>query len=344
MILKGHSRFFLPILVILFLLHPLAAPCAGGLKPVSKDLLEYLSGENSQRVLEIRDFPGDQLPEGVNGLLVVRYPEDSQHLILVGRGEGNAYYDLGALRFSGEINIAKGDGYYDKKDRLIHIYFQMPYSALYFAASYRWDREKAAMTQAGEESGDPSAEALQQVDSLLAAGEIKKAGEKLGEMMYPGHYYNEYEMAVKFAKKAHSAAVSQFKQGSNTSWQLISDAMTPFDSLTGNRWLLGFKSAADFEKSRYASYIKFPDMATIVNDYGFMLEQAGKLSDAENVLIYVLRLAPDRTPAHLNIADALFKSGKTMEARKHYQRYIELMKMEGKEKLIPSRAYERAGR
>jgi len=83
----------------------------------------------------------------------------------------------------------------------------------------------------------------------------------------------------------------------------------------------------------------YSEFITSVNDYGFFLEQSGKSKDAIYVLTYVLILSPDRTPAHLNLADALYKNGNKEEAKKYYKTYIELMKKEGKE--IPSEVYKR---
>jgi len=74
----------------------------------------------------------------------------------------------------------------------------------------------------------------------------------------------------------------------------------------------------------------------IFRSFGRM-EQAGKCKDAIFVLTYVLKLSPDRTPAYLNLADALYKDGK--EAKKYYKTYVDLMNKEGKD--IPSRVYDR---
>ncbi|MFP4681814.1 MAG: tetratricopeptide repeat protein [Chitinispirillaceae bacterium] len=75
----------------------------------------------------------------------------------------------------------------------------------------------------------------------------------------------------------------------------------------------------------------------IFNDLGFFLEQSGRYEEAAAVLKQVVSNFPDRSPAHLNLADTYLGLGKRNKARKHYCYYADLMKKEGKEKRIPKR-------
>lgn len=333
-------RIVLALFIISFFTISMQADAAG-LTPISGALNSYIKGEGSIHFEEILDLPVNKLPEKISGLFIINYPKETNILRLIAQGKDEKLYDLGTLPFSGKINMAKTDALYDPKDGLIHIFSQMPFRAFYYEAAYKWDRSNLRMTLVGEKHGDPSQEALDQAKTLLAKGKLKAAGEKLKDMLYPGAYYDANEMAVLFLKHAHRIALEKFRAGNNDSWIIFEEAIEAFNNIVGANWILDFKSRADYEKSAYAKYLAFSDFIAIINDYGFMLEQAGKSKDAVMLLGYVTRVAPDRTPAYLNLADALYKSGKKQEAGGYYKTYIKLMKSENREKEIPPRATER---
>jgi tetratricopeptide (TPR) repeat protein len=62
-----------------------------------------------------------------------------------------------------------------------------------------------------------------------------------------------------------------------------------------------------------------------VNDYGFFLQRAGASKDAVKILEKVVRVAPERTVAWLNLADAYWDSKHTDEAKAAYRRYLKLL-------------------
>jgi tetratricopeptide (TPR) repeat protein len=78
------------------------------------------------------------------------------------------------------------------------------------------------------------------------------------------------------------------------------------------------------------------------NDLGFFLEEDGKYGEAIPVLEKVIRLFPKRTVAYLNLADAYFGVDNTLEAKKYYEKYIDLMKKDGKAAKIQQRAKDRS--
>jgi hypothetical protein len=98
---------------------------------------------------------------------------------------------------------------------------------------------------------------------------------------------------------------------------------------------------------------------TIYNDVAYYLEQLlhNKLvqdmrmngtyhfdyarSSAQYILEKILEKFPNRTVAHLNLADVFWDKYDKEPAKKYYRSYIELMKKDGKEAKIPARAYER---
>jgi len=288
--------------------------------PVSEKVNTYIQEEGQVYIREIYEFPPTLLPENITVLFIIPCAPDSKELLLVGKSEEGNYYDFGKVPFTGELNMAKTDIYYNTEDGLVYIYSQMPSVAFCYTAKYNWDTEKQRLILIDEWTEDPSAEALEEVEKLLAEGEIEKAAEELSYILYPQNYYDPCEMAVKFLRSAHKRAVEEYRAGSNDSWTLIMKSLN--DLPLSGKWIFEFPSKNDYEKSDYAKYMEYKDFIIIVNDYGFLMEQAGKAKDALYVLNYVLSLSPERTVAHLNLADALYKTGDKEEAKKYYTSYI----------------------
>ncbi len=92
----------------------------------------------------------------------------------------------------------------------------------------------------------------------------------------------------------------------------------------------------------YLNYIEF-NKSTIqkYNDIGFFLSEAGNYYQAINILTRVVFYFPKRTVAYLNLGDAYWGVKKQKQAKEAYEKYIELMKTNGKESKIPQRVYER---
>ncbi|UZT92845.1 hypothetical protein [Pseudomonas koreensis] len=78
----------------------------------------------------------------------------------------------------------------------------------------------------------------------------------------------------------------------------------------------------------------------IYNDFGFALGEAGSNKVAYSLLSKVEAVSPERVVLKLNIADVLWSSDE-VKSKQYYQSYIAMMKGQGKEHLIPSRAIER---
>ena len=81
---------------------------------------------------------------------------------------------------------------------------------------------------------------------------------------------------------------------------------------------------------------------SLMNDKAYYLEQLGAYAESIYILKKVLSKSPDRVVAYLNIADAYWGNNEKNEAKKSYEKYIELMKNQGKDmKKIPQRVYDR---
>ena len=77
------------------------------------------------------------------------------------------------------------------------------------------------------------------------------------------------------------------------------------------------------------------------NDYGFYLEQAGRVRDAIGVLSAVTDIDPNRTVAWLNLADAAYAAGQLADAKQSYAEYRQRMEQAGRSARIPARVLER---
>ncbi|WP_416260558.1 tetratricopeptide repeat protein [Gibbsiella quercinecans] len=82
----------------------------------------------------------------------------------------------------------------------------------------------------------------------------------------------------------------------------------------------------------------YPD---IFNDYGFLLQQAGRNKDAVRILSLVVKNTPKRAVAYLNLADAYWDAGDKLNASLNYKKYISL-KADANHDNIPIRAIERS--
>lgn len=64
-----------------------------------------------------------------------------------------------------------------------------------------------------------------------------------------------------------------------------------------------------------------PEIVALENDYAFFLAETGRTKDAAAFLRGLVLAHPDRTVAHLNLADALWTLGVTAEAQAEYYEY-----------------------
>ncbi|AFY71161.1 hypothetical protein Pse7367_2908 [Thalassoporum mexicanum PCC 7367] len=83
--------------------------------------------------------------------------------------------------------------------------------------------------------------------------------------------------------------------------------------------------------------LDFPYYILELNDYGYFLQKAGNHVDAVKVLSAVVVENPQRTAAHINLADSLWETSQQELAVGHYKTYRSLMIENGYESLIPSR-------
>jgi hypothetical protein len=125
-----------------------------------------------------------------------------------------------------------------------------------------------------------------------------------------------------------------------------------FDALTAahTKALTLYKNARKSEAAAVVvQFLKTNTIAEMVltsesigkyNDIGLFLEQGGEYTEGILVLKKVVELFPERTVAHLNIADAYKGINQIDSAKAHFSIYSDLMKKDGKESKIPKRVLE----
>lgn len=81
---------------------------------------------------------------------------------------------------------------------------------------------------------------------------------------------------------------------------------------------------------------------TLYNDAAFNLIEEGNFNEARIILLDIVNFSPDRVVAYLNLGDAQWGFEENEDAKKSYQKYLSLMKSQGKDLTkIPKRVYER---
>ena len=327
----------------------LLASAAFAYTPLSGTLLEEYQGiQLPSQILEIQQMPTSLLPTGIVSLKILPVYNSEQEiegLELIGIGSSGELYWFGSVKFSGNYNPAKTDVFYDEEEGLVKILSQRPFSAFYYGARYRWDMDSQQLILLEEWSEDPSAKAVKKVHELLEQGLIAEAGKVLIGIFYPGNYYSDYEMAAVFLERAHQLALERYQQeDTEGAVEIMEEGFNTFELTLGSDWYMQFASKEDYDTSDFAKHLGFPTFIIDINDYGFFLEQAGRAEEAVVVLKQVLLLDTTRVVAYLNLADALWKTGETEEAKSNYDKYVAMMQKKGFSGKIPDRVWERVGK
>lgn len=82
--------------------------------------------------------------------------------------------------------------------------------------------------------------------------------------------------------------------------------------------------------------------ASIYNDYGYFLQQAGEHIPAIKVFTLVKTRSPKRVAVYLNLADSLWAIQDVAKAKEVYRVYIDMMAKAGQVERIPARVAERS--
>lgn len=326
---------------VLLLLLALTFICLA--RPISSlPQLAEIWEENQYIFPFVEDVPSALLPEGAAELIVAGVPtgELAMEIYLIADSE-NGYDVVASGPYQGEYNFAKSFAYWVPDESLLEVTFQMPFSARYAGASYQWVGSDLIPVE--WLSGDPSMDALMNIDSLLAAGAVAEAADELAMMFYPGHYYSQGEMMMRFLRSAHEHGLEEFRAGDpEGAVELFEEAGEAMEWLAVRYpWYRAYEDSSDFSEADISNYSTIGEFTMIANDYGFFLEQSGDYEKAVDVLYGVLTLDPGRMVAYLNLADALWGLGEYHNAVDYYLTYQEMMEAVNLHDDIPARITQR---
>ncbi|HNW94047.1 MAG TPA: hypothetical protein PKM88_14155 [bacterium] len=311
-----------------------------------------MAADGGRASVAVADFPGALLPDGATRLLILPAPTDTRGgQWRLDYGDDSRVY--GTLRFSGDINPAKMIAYYDTASRLVTVWTQLPFSARYCSASYRWQRRQRRLTLVRERQGDPSREQLRRAERLLAQGNLTAAAAELDGMLYPRQYYADGEMQAKFFKRAHQLAVAARRRAGDTGAAQVMDRYRNHYELLLRPLVTNAAQLADsrtFAAFGCGAALTCEEYAALVSDWAGFLTGSGRAQAAVPILRAVLRLAPDHTAACRQLGDALWTNAQEVanyapgdaaadalraEARDCYQRYVVRMTAAGAARGIP---------
>ena len=268
-----------------------------------------------------------ELPGGIVDLRItgIEVERDSLDIYLLGiAADTDIPLLLATSGYRGDYNFAKSYAAYNEEEDEIRLSFQMPGSARWCTGVYRWNIEEGTLEYLRYYSRDPSLEALERVDSLLAEGDITEAIREVNGMFYPHNYYSSDEMISRLLVSINRTALQEHQEGNNQG--AVDLFMDLADFLhTQEEWYTAFNDSLDYAESNYSNYMDLSDYVMIMNNYAFFLEQIEDQSKSLIVLRKVLDLDPSRMVAHLNIADVLWDLGEPAEAREHYSIYRDMM-------------------
>ena len=333
------KRAFVPLLLIIASI----AWCHIDYQPISGALLEHWNTIFPYYFPKVYNYDSASLPDGIYELQIagIEVERDSLDIYLLGMStDSDIPFLLATGSYRGEHNFTKSGASYDDEEDQICLSFQMPFSARYCEGCYRWNVEDESLELMQYINGDPSLDAMERADSLMAEGDIAEAIDELNDMFYPGNYYSSDEMIARLLRSINRAAGDAETEGN------FEEAVSLFGDLaaflhTDREWFTAFTDSMDYVNCDYSEYMGLGEYAMIMNNYAYYLEQTDDLDKSLVVLRKVLDLKPERMVAHINIADVLWGLGEPAEAEGHYRLYVEMMINRELTHQIPDYVHER---
>jgi len=189
---------------------------------------------------------------------------------------------------------------------------------------------------------------IAELQALLDQGAFATARELVsanGTSPNGGHTSQDPDFMARFATATHREALRAFQAGrGEAAAALVLELLTECplwneDDLGGEpAYVLRLGTP---EQPRTARLRATEEHHRVVNDFGFFLAEDGRFELAIELLSQVVQLAPDRTVAYLNLADAQWEAGDRPAAKARYSEYVERM---GKTEGVAPRALQRRSR
>ncbi len=275
-----------------------------------------------------------------NQKLVFGYNNDEDTLFIVSIQEKNTMV-MGHVLNNYFFNSAKMNDIFWRNDS-VFISSEMPFRATIWTFEFIWDKNGERFFATEPDYYDPSAEALEKADSLLAIGDVRGAINHYYGVMYPSAYMNEAATGVQLMEKCHEIAMKYYKENNLDSTIAMMEVGLGYYP---NSNYLGAKSKEEFEsnKAEYAyNMIWTPEQEKLwLGDYGLFLCRDKQFEKSIEVNKYLTMIFPDLTGPYLQLGDTYFEAEEKTLAKETYQKYISLKKAQKKEKDIPNRVKER---
>ncbi|MFD0672895.1 type IV pilus biogenesis/stability protein PilW [Cohnella sp. GCM10027633] len=245
--------------------------------------------------------------------------------------EGALFINMGKLELSTD------------NDRLI-VWTQAPFRAFESNAELQWNGEKLIV--AVHEYDDPSQAYFDKKGELIRKKDI--AGllrlDETDAASYPAFYQEYFELAGPALLLSHQKALGFYQQDLKTAIRYLAYGLGQYADAFGVRYEDGKLTKADIvgssEEFAMQPTIGFGKYVAILNDYAYFLTLAGRNKEAKPLLANVVKLAPDRVVAYLNLADAEWALGLKADAKTHYKQYWKLLGSKAA-KVAPKRVQER---
>jgi len=177
-------------------------------------------------------------------------------------------------------------------------------------------------------------------DSLVLATELLNKQINNLDMWYQAFGLTDY--VKQCLDKTHKMTLQDFRNNELDSTGLMS-------------LLLAVKMADHYidnvmngDEDQYKNALTTIKYVSILNDYGFFLDETGQHQEAIPILKKVVEFDSDRTVTYLNLADAMWNMyGEDPKFKEeivgYYNTYIEQCKAKGLSDKVPERIFERVG-
>jgi hypothetical protein len=296
----------------------------------------FAQKQNYTGIILVDSIPEEMLPPGVAELGFITAGDNNQP---VGFG-----YDAGGETYKVISKLGREfEGYVPSEVKAFFrndtVFFSVKakYKTVVTLHYYNWDSKK--LTYMETFVSDPSKQAEQNGEAALRKKEVKESAE----------WYNQVENAP-LQKQAETAY-----RLLNVGHYLADDAMMAssfkeaVEYMDGaftyhlNKSMLESKDEFAFHKIIMNSFeAKQTDsLGPWICDYAYYLFKADSVERSVTVARFAVMCFPTLPEAQLILADVLYDSGQSEEAKPYYDKYIVLMDKKGNGSLVPDRAKER---
>ncbi|HLN64986.1 MAG TPA: tetratricopeptide repeat protein [Symbiobacteriaceae bacterium] len=289
------------------------APDAAATSQIEAAARGQLSGD----VRNVQAFPLKQgrVPAGYDQLIVVTGPDNRVSLVSVDKAKSKAKVlstVTDVLWNAVKVWVSDND-----KGQVV-VLSQQPFRATERSVTLAWDGRMLQVVS--DVSADPTAAYYRKREPLLAAGDLEGLMKLAEQPLYPHFYDGFHTQPGPILKLAHQRALQKYQTGDlETALRYMEYGILEYE--------VSFGDLVEPNASNLYPEWQLPvaDRIELQNDYALFLAEAGRAKEAEPLLLQVIKAAPDRTVAHLNLADVEWDLGKQPQAREHYQKYLDLL-------------------